>query len=143
MPLVNVMVNSRAYTIACDEGEEDHLRQLATTVDGKVRELLGSVGNVGTERLLLMAALLIADEHHGGRIEADHPPVDGQARSELEARVKAAENRASAAMEQIAAEGQLRVDLEARIKTAEDQTAAALEQTAARLERIAASLAAA
>ena len=31
MPLVNVMVNGRAYTIACDEGEEDHLRELAGT----------------------------------------------------------------------------------------------------------------
>jgi len=64
MPLVNVMVNSRAYTIACDEGEESHLRELAVHVDAKVRELLSSVGQVGETRLLLMAALLIADEHH-------------------------------------------------------------------------------
>ena len=64
MPLVNVMVNARAYTIACDEGEEDHLRELAAHVDGKVKELLSSVGQVGDQRLLLMAALLIADEHH-------------------------------------------------------------------------------
>ena len=64
MPLVNVMVNSRAYTIACDDGEEDHLRELAIHVDGKVKELLSSVGQVGDQRLLLMAALLIADEHH-------------------------------------------------------------------------------
>lgn len=64
MPLVNVMVNSRAYTIACDDGEEDHLRALAEHVDAKVKELLGSVGQVGDQRLLLMAALLIADEHH-------------------------------------------------------------------------------
>ncbi|HXC56013.1 MAG TPA: cell division protein ZapA [Rhizomicrobium sp.] len=64
MPLVNVMVNSRAYTIACDDGEEDHLRELAVHVDGKVKELLSSVGQVGEQRLLLMAALLIADEHH-------------------------------------------------------------------------------
>lgn len=64
MPLVNVMVNSRAYTIACDDGEEEHLRDLAAHVDGKVKELLGSVGQVGEQRLLLMAALLIADEHH-------------------------------------------------------------------------------
>ena len=34
MPLVNVMVNNRAYTIACDDGEEEHLRQLAAIVDG-------------------------------------------------------------------------------------------------------------
>src|ERR1700687_6129934 len=64
MPLVNVMVNNRAYTIACDDGEEDHLRALAGHVDVKVRELLSSVGQVGDQRLLLMAALLIADEHH-------------------------------------------------------------------------------
>jgi len=64
MPLVNVMVNNRAYTIACDDGEEDHLRSLAGHVDVKVKELLASVGQVGDQRLLLMAALLIADEHH-------------------------------------------------------------------------------
>ena len=69
MPLVNVMVNSRAYTIACDDGEEDHLRELAGHVDDKVRELLGSVGQVGDQRILLMAALLIADEHHETRTQ--------------------------------------------------------------------------
>jgi cell division protein ZapA len=63
MPLVNVMVNQRAYTIACDEGEEEHLRHLAGHVDAKVRDLLASVGQVGEPRLLLMAALLIADEY--------------------------------------------------------------------------------
>src|ERR1041385_1262821 len=63
MPLVNVMVNGRAYTLACDEVEENHLRGLAGVVDKKVRELLGSVGQVGDSRLLLMASLLIADEH--------------------------------------------------------------------------------
>jgi cell division protein ZapA len=64
MPLVNVMVNNRAYTIACDEGEEAHLKELAAHVDEKAREVLGSVGQVGDARMLLMAALLIADEHH-------------------------------------------------------------------------------
>jgi cell division protein ZapA len=64
MPLVNIMVNNRAYTIACDDGEDDHLRELAAHVDDKVKELLATVGQVGDQRLLLMAALLIADEHH-------------------------------------------------------------------------------
>ena len=64
MPLVNVMVNSRAYTIACDEGEEEHLKELAAHVDAKAREVLNSVGQVGDARMMLMAALLIADEHH-------------------------------------------------------------------------------
>ena len=71
MPLVNVMVNGRAYTIACDEGEEAHLRELAATVDAKAREVLASVGQVGDTRLLLMAALLMADEHHAAVAKLD------------------------------------------------------------------------
>ena len=72
MPLVNVMVNSRAYTIACDEGEEDHLRELAGHVDAKVRELLEAVGQVGDLRLVLMAALLVTDDYFDAvaRLEA-------------------------------------------------------------------------
>ena len=68
MPLVNVMVNSRAYTIACDEGEEEHLRALAAEVDSKVQELLSSVGQVGDQRLILMSALLLADEKHAAAV---------------------------------------------------------------------------
>jgi len=64
MPLVNVMVNARAYTVACDEGEEGHLRELAKLLDARVRQLVESVGQVGDARLLLMAGLLIADELH-------------------------------------------------------------------------------
>jgi cell division protein ZapA len=63
VPLVNVMVNGRAYTLNCDDGEEENLKELAARVNEKVRELLGQVGQVGDQRLLLMAALLIADEH--------------------------------------------------------------------------------
>jgi cell division protein ZapA len=63
MPLVNIMVNARAYAVACDDGEEDHLRDLASHIDGKVKELLEKVGQVGDARLILMAALLITDEY--------------------------------------------------------------------------------
>ena len=61
MPLVNVTVNDRPYTIACDEGEEEHLRGLAAHVDSKLRELIESVGQAGEQRLLVMTALVIAD----------------------------------------------------------------------------------
>ena len=33
MPQVNVTVNGRDYAIACDEGEQDHLKELASHVD--------------------------------------------------------------------------------------------------------------
>ena len=103
MPLVNVMLNGRAYTIACDDGEEDHLRELAATVDAKAREVLGSVGQVGDTRLLLMAALLMADEHHAAvnRSEASGKSVEDftQLRQALESRVEEAEGRAADALE--------------------------------------------
>ena len=62
MPLVNVLVNGRAYTVACDEGEEEHLRELGQYLDRRVRELSATVGQVADSRLLLMAGLVIADE---------------------------------------------------------------------------------
>jgi cell division protein ZapA len=104
MPLVNVMVNGRAYTIACDDGEEDHLRELAATVDAKTREVLSSVGQVGDTRLLLMAALLIADEHHGKADAADHHAGNAALRAELEAHARTAEDQAVAALEQASAQ---------------------------------------
>jgi cell division protein ZapA len=117
MPLVNVMVNGRAYTIACDEGEEDHLRQLAMHVDGKARELLESVGQVGDARLLLMAALLITDDYF-------------DAAAQLEARAKAMGDLVGSHDE-----------LGEKLDRAETIAAQTLEIAAKRIEDIAARLA--
>lgn len=62
MALVTVQVNGRSYTVACDEGEEEHLADLARYIDGKVQDLARTVGQVGDARLMLMAGLLISDE---------------------------------------------------------------------------------
>jgi cell division protein ZapA len=100
MPLVNVMVNARAYTIACDEGEEEHLKMLSGIVDEKVRELLGTVGQVGDQRLLLMAALLLADENHDlvERLESQSLQADEAARAETQAQERLEACEASAAV---------------------------------------------
>ncbi|HEX4026447.1 MAG TPA: cell division protein ZapA [Rhizomicrobium sp.] len=117
MPLVNVMVNNRAYTIACDEGEEEHLKDLAQHVDQKAREVLASVGQVGDTRMLLMAALLMADEHH-----------------DLTDKVAAGAQAANASS------GEKR-SLHLRVEQAESDAADVLESAAKRLEDIAARLA--
>lgn len=98
MPLVNVMVNGRAYTIACDDGEEDHLRGLAAHVDAKAREVLSSVGQVGDSRLLLMAALLIADEHHDAvaKLNSTSQEADAGAAAREALHLKADESEALA-----------------------------------------------
>ena len=59
---LGISINGRIYQVACDDGEEEHLALVAEYVDGQVRELSGSLGDVGEARLFLMAALLIADE---------------------------------------------------------------------------------
>ena len=62
MAQVNLMVNSRPYVVTCDDGQEAHIRRLGQYVDTKVAEFVRSVGEVGEGRLLLLAALVIADE---------------------------------------------------------------------------------
>lgn len=62
MAQLDVTVNGRSYRVACDDGQEGHLRQLAEYVDQRVMELVEAVGQVGASRLLVMASLLIADE---------------------------------------------------------------------------------
>ncbi|HSR55048.1 MAG TPA: cell division protein ZapA [Alphaproteobacteria bacterium] len=62
MGQVSIQVNGRNYDIACDDGEEEHVLRLGRYIDGKLAELVAQMGQVGDSRLLVMAALLIADE---------------------------------------------------------------------------------
>ena len=62
MAQVTVHINSRSYTLACEEGEEDHLRELAQYLDGHVTDLKARFGQIGDSRLLVMASLTIADQ---------------------------------------------------------------------------------
>jgi|HubBroStandDraft_6_1064221.scaffolds.fasta_scaffold1207395_2 cell division protein ZapA len=62
MAEVVVTVNGRAFELGCADGQEARIRQLAQFVDGKIGELIRAAGQAGESRLLLMAALVIADE---------------------------------------------------------------------------------
>ena len=73
MAQVDVSVNGQSYRIACEDGQEDRLIDLATMVDEKVLELVNQIGQVGSNRLLVMAALIIADELVDLKNEAGSP----------------------------------------------------------------------
>ena len=62
MAQVNVSINSRQYRMACEDGQEDHLRQLAKDLDDRINSLRGQFGEIGDSRLVVMAALMIADD---------------------------------------------------------------------------------
>jgi cell division protein ZapA len=62
MAQVAVTVNGRPFKLACDDGQEPRIRRLAQYVDGRIAEFVKNVGQAGETRLLLLAALAIADE---------------------------------------------------------------------------------
>ncbi|HEU0215645.1 MAG TPA: cell division protein ZapA [Stellaceae bacterium] len=62
MGQVVVTVNGRAFPLNCADGEEPRIRRLATYVDGKITDFVKTHGQIGEARLILLAALVIADE---------------------------------------------------------------------------------
>ena len=62
MGQVVVKVNGREFPLTCADGQESRIRRLAQYVDAKVGEFTKTVGQVGEARLILLAALVIADE---------------------------------------------------------------------------------
>jgi cell division protein ZapA len=62
VPQISVTINGRSYPVACDEGEESRIRELARVIDGKVAAFARQVGQAGEARLLVLAALVLADE---------------------------------------------------------------------------------
>ena len=62
MGQVAVTINGRMYRLACREGEEERLRELAEHVAERVEGLIAEHGQVGDTQMVLMAAILISDE---------------------------------------------------------------------------------
>ena len=62
MAQVTITINGRNYPIACNAGEEGRIGELARYVDGKVKGFAKEFGAVGEARLLLLTALILADE---------------------------------------------------------------------------------
>jgi cell division protein ZapA len=62
MAQVNVSINGHQYRMACLDGQEEHLMQLAQGLDQRIEGLRGQFGEVGDMRLTIMAAIMVADE---------------------------------------------------------------------------------
>jgi cell division protein ZapA len=62
MAEVNITINGRQFRMACEDGQEDHLMDLARELDTRIAGLRERFGEVGDTRLTVMAALTVADE---------------------------------------------------------------------------------
>ncbi len=62
MAQVTVTIDSKQYRMACDEGQEEHLLDLARRFDKYISHLKGSFGEIGDHRLAVMAGIMVMDE---------------------------------------------------------------------------------
>lgn len=62
MGQVTVTIAGKLFRMACDDGQESHLEGLAQSVDRKIGELRNAFGEIGDQRLTVMAAISMADE---------------------------------------------------------------------------------
>lgn len=68
---VAINFNGRSYRFACGDNEVQRLEEIAKYLTGKLEALTREHGNIGDERLMLMAALLVADELFDARADID------------------------------------------------------------------------
>lgn len=92
MARVEIAINGRTYTVACDEGQEDRVRELGAYVDNKLKSLGG--GGASEAQLLVLTSLVLADElielrQGGGPLDSDEERVLLGAVEHLTRRVEA------------------------------------------------------
>ena len=112
MSQVSVTINGRQFRMACEDGQEGHLMNLARDLDVRIEGLRTKFGEIGDTRLTVMAALTIAD-----------------ALSETGARIKRLEDEVAAIQDARALDAE-------RAKTVQAAVATALSAAAERVESI-------
>jgi cell division protein ZapA len=106
MAQVSVTIDGKTYRMACDEGQEDHLIDLAERFDRYVTHLKESFGEIGDQRLTVMAAITLADRYSEAerrlvQLEAEVTGLD-EARAAIAERADAREIDIAEAMETLA-----------------------------------------
>jgi cell division protein ZapA len=67
MPQVSIRIANRTYELACGTGEQERVRELANYVDEKVGELQKQMPTAPEIKLMVFAALLMAEEAREAR----------------------------------------------------------------------------
>ncbi len=70
MAQMTIRINGYAYVVGCEDGQEAHLTAMATEIESRVNSIKALGGQSGESRLLVLAALLMADELHDVKLEA-------------------------------------------------------------------------
>lgn len=94
MAEVNITINGRQYGIACDDGQEQRVMDLAAFVDGRLKEMAAAGAGTNDAHLLVLTSIVMADELFDARDAAangNRAPLSGmQITSEDEAQITSA-----------------------------------------------------
>ena len=71
MANVNVKFNGKEFLLSCDDGQEEHLEELALYLKEKFKNLKNSLGNIGESKLLLITSITILDEYYETKKKID------------------------------------------------------------------------
>ena len=64
MANVNIKFNGKDFLLSCDDGQEEHLEELANHLGAKFEKLKNDLGNIGENKLLLITSIKIMDEYY-------------------------------------------------------------------------------
>jgi cell division protein ZapA len=98
MAQVSVTINGRQFRMACEDGQEGHLLELARELDSRISGLRAKFGEIGDTRLTVMAAITVAEAGlRVKRLEEELAALEG-ARLSASERNKSAQVSVAAAL---------------------------------------------
>ena len=71
MANVNVKFNGKDFLLSCEDGQEEHLEELANNLNNKFEDLKSDLGNIGENKLLLITAIKVMDEYYETKKKID------------------------------------------------------------------------
>tara|TARA_B100000575_G_C23012564_1_gene583239 strand:+ start:75 stop:521 length:447 start_codon:yes stop_codon:yes gene_type:complete len=86
MANVSIKFNGKDYLLSCDDGQEESLKKLTSFLDQKYLELKKKLGNIGENKLLLITAIKLIDEHFDlrRRVKDQKDKLDGLSKKFVE-----------------------------------------------------------
>ena len=63
MANINIKFNGKEYLLSCDDGQEEHLKDLSINLNEKFNSLKSSLGHIGENKLLLITSIKVMDEY--------------------------------------------------------------------------------
>ena len=63
MANINITFNGKEFLLSCDDGQEEHLMELAEHLNNKFAGLKSKLGNIGENKLLLITSIKVMDEY--------------------------------------------------------------------------------